>query len=290
MSWFDLFVGGAAAPAVSSGLGMAGGAGMRHINPALGVAATDPNYAQQQQALAAVQPYATTGAQTPKYPYQINPNVAKNNYDVRLLGGSLDNGTGGTNDVGGNPGDPGWNEQGPGYNPNFTPKVDWGGLQSRLNPNMTPEEFDQWVRDAFAAQGKTATDADLAAWRGYWNSWGKNDPGYFMKRFTTPDGADGGTGPAGMQGPPTLAELQNMPGFQFALQNGQNMLQRGAAARGTLLTGGTLKDLSDYTTNMSLNSAFFPYWQLSNQSKENNANNLYNLANLGLNASSVGGQ
>jgi hypothetical protein len=51
-----------------------------------------------------------------------------------------------------------------------------------------------------------------------------------------------------------------------------------------------LKDLSDYTTNMSLNSLFLPYWQMQNQSTQNNAGNLYNLANLGLTGSSVGSQ
>lgn len=42
---------------------------------------------------------------------------------------------------------------------------------------------------------------------------------------------------------PTLAEAQNQPGYQFALQNGQKALENSAAARGVLRTGGTLKDL-----------------------------------------------
>lgn len=40
--------------------------------------------------------------------------------------------------------------------------------------------------------------------------------------------------------------LQNDPGFNFALQQGTDAIQRSAAARGTLLTGGTLKDLMGY--------------------------------------------
>jgi hypothetical protein len=36
------------------------------------------------------------------------------------------------------------------------------------------------------------------------------------------------------------------PGYQFALQEGQKALERSAAARGTLRTGGTLRDLVDY--------------------------------------------
>ncbi len=42
---------------------------------------------------------------------------------------------------------------------------------------------------------------------------------------------------------PTLAEAQNQPGYQFALQQGQKALENSAAARGVLRTGGTLKDL-----------------------------------------------
>jgi len=42
------------------------------------------------------------------------------------------------------------------------------------------------------------------------------------------------------------------PGFQFAVQQGQDAIQRSAAAKGTLLTGGTLKDLASYTTGAAL--------------------------------------
>lgn len=41
--------------------------------------------------------------------------------------------------------------------------------------------------------------------------------------------------------------MQADPGYQFALQQGQDAIQRSAAAKGTLLTGGTLKDLAGYT-------------------------------------------
>lgn len=42
---------------------------------------------------------------------------------------------------------------------------------------------------------------------------------------------------------PTLAEAQNRPGYQFALDQGRKALENSAAARGVLRTGGTLKDL-----------------------------------------------
>lgn len=42
------------------------------------------------------------------------------------------------------------------------------------------------------------------------------------------------------------------PGFQFALQQGMDAIQKSAAAKGTLLTGGTLKDLASFTTGKAL--------------------------------------
>lgn len=45
---------------------------------------------------------------------------------------------------------------------------------------------------------------------------------------------------------PTLEQASASPGFQFRLGEGLKALQRSAAARGTLLTGGTLKSLQGY--------------------------------------------
>lgn len=51
---------------------------------------------------------------------------------------------------------------------------------------------------------------------------------------------------------PTMADAENDPGYQFALQQGSKALQMSAAARGHLLTGGTMKDIDkwgqDYAT------------------------------------------
>jgi hypothetical protein len=49
-----------------------------------------------------------------------------------------------------------------------------------------------------------------------------------------------GLGPNGAAGATT--QLQNMPGYQFALQQGQQSLDRSAASRGLVLSGGQLKD------------------------------------------------
>ncbi len=51
---------------------------------------------------------------------------------------------------------------------------------------------------------------------------------------------------------PTAEEALNSPGLQFAIQQGQQGIQNSAAAKGTLLTGGTLKDLTAYGTGAAL--------------------------------------
>lgn len=45
---------------------------------------------------------------------------------------------------------------------------------------------------------------------------------------------------------PTDVTEQNDPGYQFRLKQGQDAIERSAAARGGLLSGGTAKSLSDY--------------------------------------------
>ena len=45
---------------------------------------------------------------------------------------------------------------------------------------------------------------------------------------------------------PTAADMANDPGYQFRLDQGNKALQASAAARGTLLSGGTLKALDQY--------------------------------------------
>ena len=45
---------------------------------------------------------------------------------------------------------------------------------------------------------------------------------------------------------PTMEEALSDPGYQASLKQGQDLLEGSAAARGTLRTGGTLRDLVDY--------------------------------------------
>jgi hypothetical protein len=86
---------------------------------------------------------------------------------------------------------------------------------------------------------------------------------------------------------PTLEDLQNMPGYQAMLKAGTDAVQGSAAAKGTLLTGGTQKDITDYAQNQALQS----YLGLSGLKlgyNQANFGNLYNLANLGLSGSATG--
>jgi hypothetical protein len=51
--------------------------------------------------------------------------------------------------------------------------------------------------------------------------------------------------------PPTPEELAANPSYQFRLRGGQQAIDRSAAARGMLRTGGTLKDLAEYGQNFA---------------------------------------
>lgn len=78
--------------------------------------------------------------------------------------------------------------------------------------------------------------------------------------------------------PGTIGQgLEQSPGFQFRLGEGLKALERSAAARGTLLTGGTLKGLQRYAQDYASGE----YGQRVNQ--------LSNLAALGLNAAGGAG-
>lgn len=50
---------------------------------------------------------------------------------------------------------------------------------------------------------------------------------------------------------PTEADLQADPGYQFQQDEGAKAIQRSAAANGTLLTGGTLQDITKFSQNLA---------------------------------------
>lgn len=51
---------------------------------------------------------------------------------------------------------------------------------------------------------------------------------------------------------PSAEDAINTPGLQYALDRAKQAIERSAAAKGTLLTGGTLRDLSENQIGMAL--------------------------------------
>lgn len=128
---------------------------------------------------------------------------------------------------------------------------------------------------------------------------------------TSPDGHLSGTGamasvPAGFGSllqpfgetwnAPSGVNEGNDPGYQFRIQQGLDAIQRSAASKGNILTGGTAKDLNDYAQNQAsneygnvysraLNDYTTRYNQFQNQ-QANTFNRLGSLAGVGQTAAS----
>jgi hypothetical protein len=80
--------------------------------------------------------------------------------------------------------------------------------------------------------------------------------------------------------------LAQNPGYQFQLQQGEQQIQRAAAANGTGATGGELKDATTYSQGLAENAyqqAFNNFNQVQNQ----NFNRLQSVANNGQQATTV---
>lgn len=80
--------------------------------------------------------------------------------------------------------------------------------------------------------------------------------------------------------PETLA---SDPGYQFQLQQGQQALERSAAARGGLNSGGFAKGLSQYNQGLAA-TQFQNAWQRQFQQNQANFGNLFNTAGMGQNS------
>lgn len=95
---------------------------------------------------------------------------------------------------------------------------------------------------------------------------------------------------------PTAESAAQTPGYQFALQQGEQALQNSAAAQGNIFSGGTLKNLDQYANNVAstnyqqtYNNALNQYQQAYNQFQQNQGNQFNRLASLaGLGQTSVG--
>jgi hypothetical protein len=96
-----------------------------------------------------------------------------------------------------------------------------------------------------------------------------------------------GAYPGGQFTAPTAAQAQQTPGYQFALNQGENAVQAGASANGSLLTGGTLnaeqqygQGLANTNYNNVYNQALQSYNTNYNTWSNNQANQFNRLATL----------
>lgn len=99
---------------------------------------------------------------------------------------------------------------------------------------------------------------------------------------------------------PTLEQAMQTPGYQFTQQQGMQAIQNAAAAKGTLMNAGTLKQLAGYTTglaNQTYNDVFNRQMQsygtnyntfMANQ--QNLYNRMYGQQQMGLQATGNVGQ
>lgn len=107
-------------------------------------------------------------------------------------------------------------------------------------------DVDYWVRRILETDGLSGANTD------YWTQ--------FITTRQNPSGPEsGGASPVGLgqflqpyPGTFTPPQGTDDPGFRFALDEGLDAIQRSAAAKGNLLTGGTLKDLTKYATGAAL--------------------------------------
>jgi hypothetical protein len=100
--------------------------------------------------------------------------------------------------------------------------------------------------------------------------------------------------------PTDINTILQAPAFQAAQANGIDQIQRGAAAKGTLLTGGTLKDLSQWDMGLGLGAlndqfnrdatTYGTNRDTFNSNKSNAFNVLNGFANTGLNGAQTLGQ
>ena len=86
----------------------------------------------------------------------------------------------------------------------------------------------------------------------------------------------------------TGQDIYNDPSYQFRLQQGQDAIQSGAAARGGLLSGATLKALQGYGQDMA-SQEYQNAYNRFNADQTNQYNRLSNLVGVGQNAAAQQG-
>lgn len=125
---------------------------------------------------------------------------------------------------------------------------------------------------AYAARNQTAAAAGPAAQSsaGQTTSTGGFDFGPLLQPWTVPFTYQDFQGPTYTA--PTLNDLYTKdPGYQARLEAGRQTMEKGAAARGTLLTGGTIRDENQAAQDYASNE-----WGNFNQQQLANFGTLYN--------------
>lgn len=86
-----------------------------------------------------------------------------------------------------------------------------------------------------------------------------------------------------------MSDFQQDPGYQFRMDQGQKAIERSAAARGGLQSGGTLKAIADYGQNFASNEYGNAYNRFNND-RTQRYNRLSSLAGMGQTADTQVGQ
>ena len=153
-------------------------------------------------------------------------------------------------------------------------------LQQQYNMWATNQTNQQpWLQ---AGQSAIKSLSGLA--QGGLPAWGSQESGVGGQWVQNPTGSFDWQ--SGFQAPTDVTQ-QNDPGYQFRMQQGQQALERSAAAQGNLLTGGTGKALQrygqDYASNEYqnvYNRALQQYQQSYNEFQNNQSNEFNRLASV----------
>jgi hypothetical protein len=156
---------------------------------------------------------------------------------------------------------------------------------TNYNARLPGESTRDWVIRAAKGIGRD----DIASNPDYWVSAIESKPqssdmSYWLGRLQTPDTGGSGDSAGGFGAftapytgtyVPPVTNFQapvgtDDPGFKFAVEQGQDAIARSAAAKGNLLTGGTLKDLASYTTGAALQDYAGSYNRALNTAGFNN--------------------
>lgn len=151
-----------------------------------------------------------------------------------------------------------------------------GGISSSMAANTQADAANNATTQSVQVQREAQqqqqaqydqTRADQAPYR---------NAGYGALNQITQDQANG----TGFAKPFNMADFYNDPGYQFQLQQGNQAIERSAAARGGLLSGAAAKSIAGYTTNLA-NTTYGDAFNRAQQSSALQYNQLAGVAGLG---------